>query len=109
MTKPDITQLPNIQLDGDEPVFDAPWKAQAFAIALNLYQNGCFDWNDWADALSREIHSGEERSYYAHWLVALEKIVAAKKLTTADALEDRRQAWHDAAARTPHGAAITLK
>jgi nitrile hydratase accessory protein len=108
MTMPDLTMLPNIALSGSEPTFDEPWQAQAFAMAINLYQSGAFEWADWADALSREIHSGVDRDYYQHWLCALEKIVALKQLVSVGELSDCKNAWQAAAERTPHGQAITL-
>ena len=109
MTRPDLSTLPDIILDEDEPVFNEPWEAQVFAMAINLHQHGAFEWDEWADALSLEIHSEEEdRGYYDHWLVALEKIVVAKKLTTGRMLIECEAAWHRAARATPHGEPITL-
>ena len=106
--KPDLHALEGLVLESDEPIFNEPWEAQAFAITVNLYENGKFTWTEWADALSSEIHSGEERDYYRHWLAALEKLVAAKNLASHESISQREQAWHDAAARTPHGEPIEL-
>lgn len=106
--RPDLRQLPDMMLDGDEPVFSEPWEAQAFALTVSLYDKGMFSWDEWATSLSAEIHSGAERSYYRHWLVALEKLVAAKKITSMQDIDDRERAWHAAAARTPHGEPIEL-
>ena len=92
----------------DDPVFEAPWQAQAFAMVVALHEAGAFSWDEWAETLSGEIHGSVKRSYYEHWLAALEKIVAVKALASAEALLDRKQAWQDAAARTPHGHPITL-
>ncbi len=46
--------------------------------------------------------------YWHHWLAALETLMAAKGATNTAALADREQAWHEAAARTPHGEPIEL-
>ncbi len=108
MTSPNPRSLPDMPLVDDEPVFNEPWEAQAFAIAVDLHQKGAFEWEEWATALSHEIHSGIERSYYQHWLCALEKIVAAKELASKAALQEREQKWHAAAAITPHGEPILL-
>ncbi len=108
MKTPDLKSLPEIVLDDNEPVFNEPWEAQAFAIVINLHQKGMFTWEEWATALSSEIHGGKERDYYKHWLAALEKLVASKKLTTIGAIETREQDWHTAAARTLHGQPILL-
>ena len=97
-----------MMLYGDEPVFNEPWEAQAFAMTVALHNKDAFTWDEWATALSSEIHSGETREYYAHWLIALEKLAATKNLTTSQALKTREQEWHKAAARTPHGEAIEL-
>ena len=53
-----------------------------------------------------ESDTGER--YYEHWLTALERIVAAKRLLEADSLGDRQSAWRRAASRTPHGHPIVL-
>jgi len=45
---------------------------------------------------------------YRHWLAALERIVAEKRVADAATLERYRAAWERAAERTPHGAPIEL-
>jgi nitrile hydratase accessory protein len=78
-------------------------------MTVNLHQNGVFEWQEWADTLSQEIHSGTVRSYYEHWLSALEKIVADKALTTIPDLAEVKSRWQQAAIETPHGQAIVLE
>jgi nitrile hydratase accessory protein len=102
--------------DGNGPVFAAPWQAQAFALALTLHDKGLFTWPEWAAALSSEISRAQAggdpdtgETYYLHWLAALERIVAAKKVTTPEALARYHRAWDAAADRTPHGAPIELQ
>ena len=114
MSRPDIdlTALPALPLDADGPVFDEPWQAQAFAMAVELSQAGAFTWREWADALGAEIAAagpddGGER-YYEHWLAALEKLVDAKGVTQPGERHARRDAWENAARTTPHGEAIAL-
>jgi nitrile hydratase accessory protein len=108
--------VPGIPRDEDGPVFREPWEAQAFAMALALHTRGLFTWPEWAAALADEIKraqaagdadSGE--TYYRHWLATLEKLVAAKGVTTPDTLHRYRDAWDHAADRTPHGSPIELK
>lgn len=108
MNVANLTALPDMLMDGDEPIFNEPWEAQAFAMVLNLHQNGAFTWSEWAEALSEQIHSGIDREYYAHWLAALEAIVSAKSLTSIDELDALKVAWHRAADATPHGEPILL-
>ncbi len=98
------------------PVFREPWEAQAFALALAVHERGLFTWSEWAQALSQEIQRAEAEgdpgdglTYYRHWLSAIERLVAAKGVTSADALAERRAAWDRAAHSTPHGAPILLE
>jgi nitrile hydratase accessory protein len=107
--KPDLSTLPGMVLDDDEPVFNEPWEAQAFALTLNLHERRQFTWDEWAAALSEQIHCGIERDYYRHWLAALETLVAEKRLMSVGDIEAREQSWHDAAAQTPHGEPIVLQ
>jgi nitrile hydratase accessory protein len=108
--------VPGIPRDDDGPLFREPWEAQAFAMALALHERGLFTWNEWADALAREIAraqaSGDPdtgHTYYRHWLATLEHLVAAKGVTTSSTLRRTRDAWDRASDRTPHGAPIELR
>ena len=98
-----------------DPVFNAPWEAQAFAMTVALYDRGAFTWKEWAATLAEvfaevkargETDTGEH--YYEHWLTALERIIERKQLVGGEALEQRRRAWEEAARRTPHGKPIEL-
>ena len=98
-----------------DPVFRAPWEAQAFAMALALHERGAFTWKEWAQTLAAVIAEVRERGepdtgedYYRHWLTALERITERKGLATRGLLEERRHAWEEAAHRTPHGQPIEL-
>jgi nitrile hydratase accessory protein len=108
--------LPDLPCDAEGPVFRAPWEAQAFAMALALHERGVFTWPEWAATLGAEIKRAQAagdpdtgETYYHHWLATLERIVAAKGVTTADMLHRYRDAWDHAADRTPHGQPIELK
>jgi nitrile hydratase accessory protein len=108
--------LPDIPCDAEGPVFREPWEAQAFAMALALHERGVFTWNEWADTLSSEIKRAQAagdpdtgETYYRHWLAALERLIAAKGVTTSETLHRYRDAWDHAADRTPHGAPIELR
>jgi nitrile hydratase accessory protein len=97
-------------------VFAEPWQAQAFALAVRLSEEGHFTWTEWSAALAQEIKAAAERGetddgtrYYEHWLAALERLVTAKGLATADALHARKAAWADAYRHTPHGKPVELK
>jgi nitrile hydratase accessory protein len=108
--------LPGQPLQDGEPVFAAPWQAQAFAMTLSLHQRGLFTWSEWADALAQQIAAAQASgdadlgdTYYVHWLSALEALVARKAAATAGELARFRGAWAHAAARTPHGRPIELQ
>ena len=99
-----------------EPVFREPWEAQAFAMTVLLHERGLFTWGEWAQALGAQISSAasardpaSEKSYYQHWLAALESLVAAKGASSADELTRYQRAWEHAAHRTPHGQSIDLQ
>lgn len=48
-------------------VFAAPWEAQIFAMVVELHKSGLFEWRDFADRLSREIHAHPDTPYYECW------------------------------------------
>ena len=82
--------------DNGELVFAAPWESRAFGLALALNETGLIDWEDFRQALIREIGdweaahpSGEGWSYYECWLRALERTASAKALVDPRALADR--------------------
>jgi len=107
--------VPSIPRGPDGPVFREPWEAQAFAMALALHERGLFTWPEWAATLAAEIKRAQAagdpdtgETYYHHWLAALERLVAARGVADAAALERYRDAWEHAAERTPHGDPIVL-
>jgi nitrile hydratase accessory protein len=108
--------VPGIPRDREGPVFREPWEAQAFAMALTLFDRGLFTWPEWAAMLADEIKRAQAagdpdtgETYYRHWLNALERIVASKGVTDARTLTHYRDAWDHAADRTPHGLPIELR
>src|ERR1700730_241748 len=52
-------QIPGIAHDTQGPVFREPWEAQAFAMALALYDRGLFTWPEWAAILAEEIRRAQ--------------------------------------------------
>jgi nitrile hydratase accessory protein len=108
--------LPGIPSDANGPVFRAPWEAHAFAMAMALHEKGLFAWTEWSAMLGEEIKKAQAagdpdtgETYYRHWLATLERMVAAKGATSAQALEKHYQAWERAMHRTPHGKPIELR
>jgi nitrile hydratase accessory protein len=107
--------LPDLLRDAAGPVFREPWEAQAFAIAVSLRERGVFLAQEWAQALGAEIKRAQAGgdpargdTYYHHWLAALERLLADKRLADEHVLQRYRDGWQRAAARTPHGVPIEL-
>ncbi|GAB5468097.1 MAG: nitrile hydratase accessory protein [Rhodospirillales bacterium] len=99
----DLKQTPHLPHDEGGPVFQAPWEAKAFAMTLNLHKQGAFEWSEWCEALSSEIKLAQAEgdpdlgdTYYHHWLNALEKLVAAKRLASSDRLAAAKEDWRAA-------------
>jgi nitrile hydratase accessory protein len=108
--KESFAALPQLPRDEDGPVFAEPWQAQAFALAVKLSEQGHFAWKEWAATLAEEIRAASSRGesddgsrYYHYWLAALERLVAAKRLSDPAAMLARKEAWAEAYRRTPHG------
>lgn len=103
----------------DEPVFHAPWQAQAFALVLQLHARGLFTWPQWAQALSARVAGAPAAAdpdaraaadlYYGQWLAALEDLVRERQAAGDAELQRHARAWQQAAARTPHGQPIELR
>ena len=92
-------------------VFEEPWHAQAFALAVVLSERGYFTWTEWSTALAEELKGkGDDGThYYEHWLATLERLVTAKGLTDVGAMLNRKEAWADAYRHTPHGQPVALR
>lgn len=76
-TPPDSVKMP---LTGSAPIFDQPWHARAFALAVHLHERGSLPWGQWTEQFARHIEnlekSGEIRDnddYYRLWLETLEQ------------------------------------
>ena len=113
-----LPDIPGLPADGDEPVFSAPWQAQAFALAVSLNEAGHFTWGEWTDCFAPILKEAQtapgadtadvNETYYQAWLKALERLVVQKGITTAPVLSERKDAWDRAARATPHGEPIIL-
>jgi nitrile hydratase accessory protein len=110
-----IDNLPALPRDPEGPVFNEPWEAQAFALAVRLSETGCFTWPEWVEVFSQEIKAAQEQgdpdlgdTYYHHWLNALERLCADKGLVGREAMRRRQEEWRRAYHNTPHGQPIDL-
>ena len=98
-----------------EPVFSAPWHAQAFALAVHLQERGAFTWPEWTEVfgavlaehrLDRALDGGED--YFRAWVEALERLCIARGLAGAEALGAWKARWERAYLDTPHGAPVRI-
>ena len=115
MQSADLSLLKGLPVEDDSPVFRELWEAQAFGMALALYERGLFTWDEWAQALSEQILAAQAQgdpdlgnTYYRHWLAAIEALVSVKGVISPEELGRYQQAWHHAADRVPHGQPIEL-
>lgn len=98
-----------------EPVFEAPWHAQVFALTVHLNEAGHFQWADWATrfgatlkrhGMSRDLNGGED--YFAAWLETLESFLAEIGMAAPSDVTALRDAWEAAYLTTRHGAPVKL-
>jgi nitrile hydratase accessory protein len=96
MSEPTLSELAR-ELDCEESqVFSAPWEARAFAIALGLSRAGLFTWDEFRARLIAEVGASdrirerdgtaEQGHYYAHFVRALERVVAEKGIASGSEL-----------------------
>lgn len=111
-----LATLPALPRNEDGPVFEEPWQAQAFALAVELSAQGYFSWKTWARTLADELADAEARGepddgsrYYHHWVSALERLVVERGLSDLPAIARRKEAWADAYRHTPHGQPVVLR
>lgn len=101
---------------GARAVFAEPWEAEAFALAVELSEQGHFTWPEWTAALAAQLKAATDRGeiddgsrYYHYWLAALEDLVTGKGLADREALQRCKAAWADAYRHTPHGQPVSLE
>lgn len=95
-----MTDLDDPRRD-DEPAFETPWQARAFALALSLTDRGEGElpWDDFQARLVAEIDrdgddvAGSEVVYYEQWLRALERLLVDEGLVDQGDLEARVAAF----------------
>jgi nitrile hydratase accessory protein len=87
-----------------ELLFEAPWEARAFGVAVALHEKGVFEWRVFSEALTTEIataeQAGEASSYYERWVRALRQVTTEGELLRGEEImgkeeEVREVAEHD--------------
>ncbi len=101
--------------DRPEPIFAAPWHAQAFALAVHLNEAGFFTWPEWVTrfstglaqaGLAQELDGGDD--YFTVWLATLEGLMREQGHAGAEELAAMKEAWTRAYLATPHGTPVHL-
>ena len=95
---PAIAQMENLPRRNGELVFEAPWQARAFGIAVALCQEQGIEWDAFRSNLIDEIATWERDhaasgtdgwDYYERWLASLERFVLERELVAAAEVEAR--------------------
>lgn len=88
-----------------EQVFEMPWEARAFGIAVALNEGGEYDWRDFSAGLAAAISAAEQEDassgYYERWLAALEKLAVARGLVSQEEV-DARDVEYTSGVRVDH-------
>ena len=111
---------PGLPLDGDEPVFHAPWQAKAFALTVSLHQKGLFKWGEWTEVFAARLRDEPSladdakseayaAAYYLAWVDALQTLIARHGVAAQEAVTEAAETWKRAAERTPHGTPILFE
>jgi nitrile hydratase len=80
-----------VEAEANEPVFHADWERRAFALTLAMAAPGA--WNIDMSRFARESIPPAEylsKSYYEIWLAGLERLMAERKLVSADEIDTGR-------------------
>lgn len=80
-----------------ELVFDVPWESHAFGMAIALYDQGHYDWEEFRQRLISEIGDWERSEqdehavwdYYRHWLASFEALIKDRGLLSEEEIRER--------------------
>ena len=85
--------------ENGELVFESPWEARAFGLAVALNEKGAFEWKLFSQTLTEEIaiaeQAGESSTYYERWLRALHRVTTDQALLASQEVDDRAQKVRD--------------
>ena len=97
-------------------IFEQPWQAEAFAATVALHRRGVFEWSEWVSVFSGVIAErlqlpGEDANtaYYRQWLVALERLLADRRIVDAAAVDRAQEDWRRSYLNTPHGSPVVFQ
>lgn len=81
--------------ENGELVFQAPWEARAFGLAVALNEREIYEWREFSAELATTIAAAapntnnDPSSYYARWVASLEELVIARGLISREQLDAR--------------------
>ena len=77
--------------ENGELVFQAPWEARAFGLAVALNENDLYEWREFSAELAATIAAADQNndpsSYYTRWVASLEELIIAKGLLSREQLD----------------------
>jgi nitrile hydratase accessory protein len=89
-----------------EVLFEQPWHGRVFGMAVALHEAGVFQWQEFQASLievvgewDRTAADADPYHYYELFQQALNNLLAAKGLVSADSLHHRTETF----AQRPHG------
>lgn len=78
-------------------VFEAPWEGRVFGMAVALYDQRLYAWEEFQRSLIAEIaragNDAEAARYYERWLASFERLLADKGVIRPEELDDRTEAF----------------
>ena len=79
--------------ENGELVFQAPWEARAFGLAVALNEREIYEWREFSAELAATIAAAEQNNdssnYYVRWIASLEELVIARGLISREQLDAR--------------------
>ena len=77
--------------ENGELIFQAPWEARAFGLAVALNQQDLYKWREFSAELAVTIAAADQKndpsSYYTRWVASLEELIIARGLISREQLD----------------------
>ena len=99
MNQPTTLQISNMERPGALPgsigelIFNEPWEARAFGMAVAMESQDTYQWEDFRSRLIQQIcqgcRQGSEPEYYRQWFAALEDLAVSFGYVTEEELDRR--------------------
>ncbi len=94
----DLPQASRVPRKDQDLAFDHPWEVRVLGIAVELHQQGLFEWPEFQGSLIDEIGrwertgpDGHEWSYYHRWLDALQRLLEQQGVLAGSEVRTRMQ------------------